>query len=421
MAAIKARGWSVLMTISGPVPKWATQDKLDNLTRPSPSAFAAFVDRGRAQVRRAGRHVGDLERAQPAAVPAPAVRRRRQGGVAGGSTATSTSPACAGCSKAGQGDDTILIAETSPRGNRARRRAAALPARRCSASTASTRSARKCSALTADGYAHHAYTTRQGPFFMPPQQGRRDDRRALAADEGARPRAQRRRADEAPADLPHGVRHPVHARPAAGRVARAAGPVPRDLRADRLEQPARRGVLAVPADRQRADRAQAVRRLRVGPALRRRQAEAVAGRRSACRSPSSGPARRSSIWGLVRPATGATTATITYADRGASRFKTLRTVTTDARGYFTVSSTWRKGRRWNLTWEGQSGSPVESYQSQVRPASAHRVRRQAGVDEVLRAGELHVRRVAERSSRAHSASAGASSRGRWCSVHAAAA
>ena len=36
-------------------------------------------------------------------------------------------------------------------------------------------------------------------------------------------------------------------------------------------------------------------------------------------------------------------------------------MTTDARGYFQVSSAWRKGRRWNVTWEGQSGSPVESY------------------------------------------------------------
>jgi hypothetical protein len=70
---------------------------------------------------------------------------------------------------------------------------------------------------------------------------------------------------------------------------------------------------------------------------------------------------RVSIWGLVRPATGATTATITYADPGRA-FRTLRTVRTNARGYFTVSSAWRKGRRWNLTWEGQSGYPVASYQ-----------------------------------------------------------
>jgi hypothetical protein len=70
-----------------------------------------------------------------------------------------------------------------------------------------------------------------------------------------------------------------------------------------------------------------------------------------------------SIWGLVRPATGPTTATVTYADRGSSTFKTLRTVTTDSRGYFTVSGSFRKGRRWNLTWQDFSGSPVASYTS----------------------------------------------------------
>ena len=54
-----------------------------------------------------------------------------------------------------------------------------------------------------------------------------------------------------------------------------------------------------------------------------------------------------SIWGYVRPARGSVVATITYAD-GKNAFKKLRTVKTDSRGYFTVSSTWRKNRRWNL-------------------------------------------------------------------------
>src|SRR4051795_10666445 len=43
MEAAKARNWPVLLTISGPVPKWATKARLDNLTRPLPAAFEAFV------------------------------------------------------------------------------------------------------------------------------------------------------------------------------------------------------------------------------------------------------------------------------------------------------------------------------------------------------------------------------------------
>jgi hypothetical protein len=38
-----ARGWSVLLTVSGPVPKWASNGARDNLTRPSPKEFQAFV------------------------------------------------------------------------------------------------------------------------------------------------------------------------------------------------------------------------------------------------------------------------------------------------------------------------------------------------------------------------------------------
>jgi hypothetical protein len=85
-----------------------------------------------------------------------------------------------------------------------------------------------------------------------------------------------------------------------------------------------------------------------------------------------------SIWGFVRPASplafgvlaptpitppGAapTTATITYADRGSSRFKVLRSVRTDARGYFRLSSRFRAGRRWNVRWQSFIGAPVGSY------------------------------------------------------------
>ena len=69
-------GWNVLLTVSGPVPRWATNGAKDNVTRPSPKEFQTFVHA-------VGRHFGtkvdtwsDLERAQPAAVPAAAVLGR---------------------------------------------------------------------------------------------------------------------------------------------------------------------------------------------------------------------------------------------------------------------------------------------------------------------------------------------------------
>ena len=217
----------------------------------------------------------------------------------------------------------------------------------------------KCSALDADGYAHHAYTTRQGPYFTPPN---KDDvtigvlsRLTKALDRARRAGAFTKRLPiyltefgiQSTPDRQQGVslKQQVQYRAISERIA--------------WNNPRVGGVLAVPADRQRAERAknggfESGLRFANGkakPSLRAFRLPLAVKRTGS----------RVSIWGLVRPATGATTATITYADRGGS-FKTLRTVRTDARGYFTVSSTWRKGRRWNLTWEGQSGSPVESYQ-----------------------------------------------------------
>src|SRR5215210_4103555 len=38
-----ARGWKVLLTVSGPVPRWATNGARDNVTRPSPAEFQRFM------------------------------------------------------------------------------------------------------------------------------------------------------------------------------------------------------------------------------------------------------------------------------------------------------------------------------------------------------------------------------------------
>jgi hypothetical protein len=40
---IKARGWQLLLTVSGPVPQWATNGARDTVTRPSPAEFQRFV------------------------------------------------------------------------------------------------------------------------------------------------------------------------------------------------------------------------------------------------------------------------------------------------------------------------------------------------------------------------------------------
>ena len=50
--------WNLLLTVSGPVPRWATNGARDTLTRPSPAEFQKFVHRRRPPLRREGRHAG---------------------------------------------------------------------------------------------------------------------------------------------------------------------------------------------------------------------------------------------------------------------------------------------------------------------------------------------------------------------------
>jgi hypothetical protein len=72
-----------------------------------------------------------------------------------------------------------------------------------------------------------------------------------------------------------------------------------------------------------------------------------------------------SLWGLVRPAAAATTASIEVRSGGGS-FRGLTTVHTDARGYFAKSSAFAAGREWRLVWKAPDGttfrgSPTRAY------------------------------------------------------------
>src|SRR4051794_35347692 len=165
IAAAKAHGVQVTLTLTGPVPKWATKRKKDNLTDPDPKEFGAFAT---AIGRRYGADVSTWsiwnEPNQPqflkpqykSGKPAsPKLYRRLYQAAYAGLRAT---PANA--------DDTILIGETSPRGNQnVVRPLAFLRGMLCLDSK--YRKSKSCGELEADGYAHHAYTTSAGPRFKP--------------------------------------------------------------------------------------------------------------------------------------------------------------------------------------------------------------------------------------------------------------
>ena len=374
LAAAKARGWPVLMTVSGPVPKWATQAKLDNVTRPSPAAFAAFMTA-------VGRHYGAQvntwaiwnEPNQPQFL-------RPQFGDGGKAISPSIyrglyKAGVRGLTKAGQGNDRILLGETSPRGTgRVVAPLAFLRGTLCLNKKYVRR--KSCGPLPASGYAHHAYTTRQGPFFKPANP---DDvtigvlgRLSKALDRARKAGALTKKLSiyltefgiQSTPDTQSGVSlaKQVEYRAIAERIAYD------NPRVTAFSQYLLRD--SDPTGPKQYGGFESGLRFADGkpkpslPAFRL----PLAARRSG--------AKKVSIWGLVRPAspatlggitpitppnTGVTTATIVYADRGSSKFKTLRTVKTDARGYFTFSAAFRAGRRWNVRWQSFSGTPVGAY------------------------------------------------------------
>ena len=362
MAAARQRGWSVLMTISGPVPKWATKARLDNLTRPSPSAFAAFTTA-------VGRKYGDQvdswaiwnEPNQPQflrpqfsrggrATSPKLYRQLYQAGVRG-------------LEKAGQQDDDFLIGETSPRGTgRVVAPLRFLRGMLCLSSKYHRMG--KCNALSPDGYAHHAYTTRQGPFFKPSD---RDDvtigvlsRLTRALDRARRAKALTKKLPihltefgiQSTPDTIQGVSlaRQVQYRAIAERTAYYTSRVvsfSQYLLTDSEAEVDTDGEKSYPGFESGLRFADG----KAKPSLRSFPLPLAVQRRGS----------KVSVWGLVRPAKGATTATITYANKGSSKYRKLRTVRTDSRGYFRFNANWRSGRRWNITWENAAGDQLKGY------------------------------------------------------------
>jgi hypothetical protein len=72
-----------------------------------------------------------------------------------------------------------------------------------------------------------------------------------------------------------------------------------------------------------------------------------------------------SLWGLVRPATGATKLTVLVKRKGAKRYGTLKTLTTNSQGAWSFNSS-TKGVAWRVRWVSPTGvkyegSPIAAY------------------------------------------------------------
>jgi hypothetical protein len=161
----KQRGWTVQLTASGRVPRWATNGAVDTVTRPSPNEFRMFMT---ALARRFGDEVTRWSIWNEPNHPdflAPQYDSRHR----------PTSPkiyrglyaaALRGLAAAGD-TKPVLMGETAPTGTG--KAVAPLTFLRGALCLSSTyKKVGHCSKLRVDGYAHHAYTTRGGPLFKPP-------------------------------------------------------------------------------------------------------------------------------------------------------------------------------------------------------------------------------------------------------------
>lgn len=172
IAAARAAGLRVLVTVTGPVPRWATAARRDQRTRPSATRFGRFTEM---LARHYGRQVsawsvwnepnhpqfllpqftrtGDSREYTAATLYRQLFQRGEAGLRRGGNNAP------------------VLLGETAPRGTAT---AVAPLAFLRTALCLNTRWRKRsgCGRLRAGGYAHHAYTPRTGPFFTPPA---RDD------------------------------------------------------------------------------------------------------------------------------------------------------------------------------------------------------------------------------------------------------
>lgn len=363
-AAAAARGVGVQLTLTGPVPRWATRSKSDQVTRPDPEEFEAFAT---AVGRRYGAQVDVWSVWNEPNHPQFLLPQFSSGKAASPRLYRKLFQAAQrGLAASGNGDDRLLLGETAPRGTpRVVAPLAFLRGTLCLSS--SYKRDRSCGRLDAGGYAHHAYTTAAGPRFRPADA---DDvtigvlsRLTRALDRAARAGA-----------LPSGL----------GIYLTEFGiqSTPDPYAGVSLAQQAEFLAIAEhiayvnPRVRSFSQYLLTDDAPREGPATSRYSGFESGLRRSDGRAKPSYAGFRlpmvasdygSSVvlWGRVRPAGGVAQVEVQVAS-ASGRWKKRRTVTTKASGVWGVKTAHRSGQRYRVRWtapEGKvyTGPPVRAY------------------------------------------------------------
>ncbi|HEX3872601.1 MAG TPA: cellulase family glycosylhydrolase [Solirubrobacteraceae bacterium] len=354
MAAAAARGWKVLLTVTGQVPRWATPGGVDHLTRPDDLDFEGFMTA-------VGRHYGKqvklisiwnepnqpqflLPQFQDGQPASPRIYRGLYQAAIAGLRASGNYTGMQ-----------VLFGETSPVGT-GHVVAPLTFLRDALCLSATYKMSSSCSKLPMAGYAHHAYTTKAGPFYVPPANDVTIgvlSRLSTALD----------RAGAAGA-IPRGT--PIYLT----EFGIQSQPDPY-LGVTLAQQAEYLGISEHIAYENPRVKLFSQYLLRDDPTLAGPPSVAYSGFQSGLEtaggrkkpSYSSWPipltvTRTSttgvSLWGLVRPATGATNVEVEVKDGGGA-YKRLLTRRTTSAGYWTIRSTFRSGRVWRVVWTSAAG------------------------------------------------------------------
>jgi hypothetical protein len=355
IAEARARGFNLLVTISGPVPKWATGNHKSYTYKPNAARFQRFVtavgNRYRDQVSMWS--VWNEPNHPDFLGPQFAGRKGHRKPYSPRLYRSLFLAADRGLRASGNGSDPLLMGETAPRGT--------------GKVVAPLRFLRGVLAprgrFPADGYAHHAYTTAAGPSFVPHNP---DDvtigvlsRLTRALDAEARAQRIRRHMPiyltefgiQSRPDPFIGVPYQRQAefRSIAEwyawrnpRVAAFSQYLMRD------DNPHKGSIY--------------VRYSGFESGLRGSNGKAklaYAGFRLPLVAEARG--KRIHFWGYVRPTTGRTRVLVQARTRGSRKFRDLKHVSTNARGYWSSVTSLRKGAQYRVIWGKYTGPPTRAY------------------------------------------------------------
>jgi hypothetical protein len=353
----KQRGWTVQVTASGPVPRWATNGAVDNTTRPSPNEFRMFMT---ALSKHFGGEVNrwsiwnepnhpDFLGPQYDSKHRPASPKIYRGLYA----AALRGLAAAGDTKP------VLMGETAPTGT-GHDVAPLTFLRGALCLNDQYEKVGKCSNLRIDGYAHHAYTNRSGPLYVPP--GPNDvmigslSRLTTALDKAAA-------AGVVKKSLPvYLTEFGIQSTPdpfvgvSLQRQAEYRSYSERIAYYNPRVKAFSQYLLTDDAPLEGVDASQKYSGFESGLRLANGKAKpSLEGFRLPLVAKKAKGSTKASLWGLARPATGVTKVTIQQASNGTT-FSTLKTVTTDAHGYWTSSASLGSSKRaWRVKWTDPAG------------------------------------------------------------------